>query len=33
VPVPTDAALATIQDVDFDGHPDSEFYSEVDGFY
>ncbi|TDW29186.1 hypothetical protein EDD25_0872 [Cryobacterium psychrophilum] len=33
MPVPTDAVLATIQDVDFDGRPDTEFYSEVDGFY
>ncbi|MDJ0349940.1 hypothetical protein [Cryobacterium sp. PH29-G1] len=33
VPVPADAALATIQDVDGDGRGDAEFYSEEDGFY
>lgn len=33
VPVPADAALETIQDIDLDGLPDAQFYSEVDGFF
>jgi len=33
VPVPADATLATIEDIDGDGLPDAEFYSEADGFY
>ncbi|MDJ0350630.1 hypothetical protein [Cryobacterium sp. PH29-G1] len=33
MPVPADVVLATIQDIDRDGLPDSEFYSEEDGFY